>query len=382
MGLLDVLADAPTEPLRAQAAAALQSGLPTKKTEAWRFTSVRHLVDAARVEVAPNIEVTLRDGVTAEWVASHELVGTMAESLHFAALNTVRHEKVLVVRATGADRSTVTLRIGAAGEGQITHPRILVIAEKHSELTLVERYEPGAGLVNVVTEMVLEDGAAVDHTRLHLGLDQHVGTLAVHQKRDTCYGSRVFSFGGALVRLALRVALHGPGASASTEGAYHVTDGEHVDHHLFVDHIGPKNTSTQVYRGVLDGKGSAVFDGQSIVGKDAPGSECHQSNGNLLLSDRATLHTKPHLEINNDDVVASHGATAGALDSDALFYLQSRGIPHDTARAMLTDAFLRAVLDDVQVPEVLTELRRALVDRGLSMSGASELEDSVSEAEA
>ena len=369
--LLDLWrADAPdgADALRARSREALEGGLPSKRVESWRFTPVKGLVDVSFDEVPATVRVEAPSGVSVERVASHAQVGTVAPVEHFAGLNAARFSEVLVIRATGASDEPVVITYEAPGEGQVAHPRVLVIAERTSELRLIERAAPGAGFVNAVTEVVLADGAHVDHVRLHLGLDRHVGMLAVQQGRDSHYTARVFSFGGALVRLDLRASLQGPGATCRAEGAYHVTDGECVDVHAVLDHVGPQNTSHQFFRGVLDGKGRAIFDGQSLVKRTAPGSEAHQSNGNLLLSDRATIHTKPHLEIDHDDVVASHGATSGALDEDAIFYLRSRGIPEAQARAMLTDAFLRAVIEGVRQDEVREELDAELARRGLSQS--------------
>src|SRR5690606_41321946 len=134
---------------------------------------------------------------------------------------------------------------------------------------------------------------------------------------------------------------------------------DHPYHHLVVHPLVPPCTSRMRYRGGVDGKATAVFDGITVVHRDAQGTVAHQENRNLLLSESATVHTKPHLEIDADDVKCSHGTTVGSLDEQALFYMRARGIPEETARAMLTEAFLRAPVDtirDEQVREALLEL--------------------------
>ncbi|MBC7174451.1 MAG: SufD family Fe-S cluster assembly protein, partial [Polyangiaceae bacterium] len=150
-----------------------------------------------------------------------------------------------------------------------------------------------------------------------------------------------------LVRLDVQVVLAGEGANAELDGLYVVAGKEHVDHQLVVVHRAPHCTSRQTYRGVLDGAGAAVFDGTIVVERGAQKTEAHQENRNLLLSDSAVVNTKPHLRIDTDDVICSHGATVGSLDREQLFYLRARGVPEAMARAMLTFAFLKALLDRV-----------------------------------
>jgi len=356
MSLLSALPEAASGALREAALRSLKdAGLPTKKTEAWRFTPVSHLV-GDDYETRP-AELLVEGDV--EVVSAHELVGSVSANTHFAALNTLCHEQVHVVRGGGP----VTLRYRAPGEGKVSYPRVLVLGGRTEELRLVERFEGGAGLVNAVTEVILEDGARLDHTRVHQQVGQVVGRVAVRAGRDARYRSRVFSIGGDLMRLDLQVHLSGENGECELDGAYHVGAKEHVDHHVWVGHEASHTRSQQRYRGVLDGKGTAVFDGQAIVAPGVKGTEAHQENRNLLMSDGATVHTKPHLEINNSEVVASHGATVGALEPEQLFYLRARGVPETLARAILTDAFLRAIVDG-ETDEVLrSELSKVLHER-------------------
>ncbi len=186
--------------------------------------------------------------------------------------------------------------------------------------------------------------------------------MSVTQGRDSHYAAHVVTLGGVLQRLDLKVGLDAPGASCDLRGFYAVDGSEHVDHHVKVDHRAEHGTSHQTFRGIADGKGTAVFDSQAIVHRTGGHAEAHQENRNLLLSDDAAVHTKPHLEIDADDVVASHGATVGPLDEDALFYLRSRGIPAELARGILIHAFAHEPLTGL--PEALEgEVEQALLGR-------------------
>jgi len=243
-----------------------------------------------------------------------------------------------------------------------------VLAEPRSEATLVETYLARQGskhLVSTVTEVSLEDGARLEHVRVTEGVDDghHIASLAVRQGRASSYVSRVVTLGGTLSRVDLRLTLDGEGAEARLHGAYHASGNDLVDHHTFIDHVSPHCSSHESYRGIVDGGAHAVLDGIIAVRRDAQKTSAHQELHNLLLSDAATVNAKPHLEIDTDDVACSHGATVGALDEEQLFYLRSRGIPETSARAMLTYAFLRSVIDDIGHAPLRERLTRAVLER-------------------
>jgi Fe-S cluster assembly protein SufD len=157
--------------------------------------------------------------------------------------------------------------------------------------------------------------------------------------------------------------LQGKGAECQLDGAYLIDGEDHVDHHTLVEHRAAHCRSAQTYRGIVSGKGTAVFDGIVVVHRDAQKTEAHQENRNLLLSETATVHTKPHLEIDADDVVCSHGATVGSLDEDQLFYLRARGVPEELAHSMLTYAFLKSIVDRVSDEPTRVRMREALLTR-------------------
>jgi len=382
--------------LRARAAAHLHdAGFPGKKHERWRFTSVRDVVDTAfapaeadrgatafaderlgddgtwRVVVhagQPTIEGDAPDGVTvralAEVLASDAasvegVLGAIVKGEHFAALNAALFtDGVVIAISENADVTTPIHVVHVATPGEepsASYPRVLVMAGAGSRATLVESFVTNAGdgdakhLTNTVAELSIGPNARLEHVRITEGHARalQIAYLGARLDRDAFYGSRVVALGGGLTRVELGVRFEGPGAEVELDGAYHVDTDDHVDHQIRVDHVAGRCTSHVRYRGLLDGRGHAVFNAEGIVHRDAAGSAAHQENRNLLLSDHATVDTKPHLEIDCDDVAASHGTTVGALDDASRFYLRSRGIPDDEARDILTYAFVREVIDAI-----------------------------------
>jgi Fe-S cluster assembly protein SufD len=368
--------------LRGRAAEALrEQGLPTKKTEAWRFTPVRSVVDAefSREDGGvPSLVSSIPDGVTAR--SLRQVLQTEPELLegrldlggaptHFAALNTALFSDGLWidVQAGTVVEAPIELAHGVPTSSQpgVAYPRVLVTVGDNAELTLIETYagnEVGQ-LTNSVVEVDLGRNAKMTHVRVHENAGLQVGRVDARQDANSSYRSTVVTLGGALLRFDVRCLLQGKGAECQLDGAYLVDGDDHVDHHTRVEHQASNCRSQQTYRGIASGKATAVFDGIVVVHRDAQKTEAHQENRNLLLSDTATVHTKPHLEIDADDVICSHGATVGSLDEDQLFYLRTRGIPKDLARAMLIYAFLESIVDRVRHEPTRTRMREALLTR-------------------
>lgn len=365
--------------LRSRAVEGLRAqGLPTKRTEAWRFTPVRPLVD---VGLSPaegdglSVPSVLPEGVTVrslrevlerEPALLEGLLDLAGTPEHFAALNTALFEDGLWIDV--AERTAVGAPIEithAVGRAGVSYPRVLVTVGNSAELSLIETYQGRAadGLTNAVVEIDLGRNAKVSHVRIHENAGLQVGRVDVRQAADSRYRSTVVTLGGALLRFDVRTLLEGAGAECQLDGAYLVEGRDHVDHHTLVEHRAPHCRSDQTYRGIASGHGTAVFDGIVIVHRGAQKTEAHQENRNLLLSDAATIHTKPHLEIDADDVICSHGATIGSIDEDQLFYLRARGIPDDLAHAMLTYAFLESIIDRVAHEPTRKRMREALLAR-------------------
>nr|MCU0677267.1 SufD family Fe-S cluster assembly protein [Myxococcota bacterium] len=345
MSLLDTLPAATGDGVSKPAAAARDAaiallratGLPTKKTEAWRFTSVKSIVERA-LPVAPTSltpphtdvvrfvgghpvlptaprspAVSLARVAQAETSSSLGLGAFEPEGAHpFAALNTALFSDALVVKVKGvAERPVFVDHVPFENERADTagYARIHVELAANAELVLVERYRGTSALSDSVVEIVLGENAKLVHLRTHEDEGALVGSVFVRQARGSRYGSHALSFYGAPTRLDLRVRLEGEGAECSLDGVALVAGEAHSDHHVRVDHAAPRTTSRMRHRAVVSDRATSVFDGQAHVLPGAAGCEAHQHSRNLLLSDRGTVHTKPHLEIHVDEVVASHGAT-------------------------------------------------------------------------
>jgi Fe-S cluster assembly protein SufD len=278
----------------------------------------------------------------------------------FTALNTAFIHDGAFIRATAPLQQPVHIVYAtAAMDRLVAYPRTLIIADPLSQLTVVETYiSVGAQrhFTDSVTEIVLEDGAMLDRYRLLLENHEayHVGTTRVHQGRDTKYDSLTYEAGGGLARNNESVLLDAPGASTNLRGLYITSGDQHIDNNINIDHAQPHGTSRLYYKGILDGHSQAVFGGRVLVRRGADKTDAHQQDKNLLLSHEAEVDSKPSLEIYADDVKAGHGATAGVLADETLFYMQSRGLDEAMAMQFLVRGFAGEILDTVTV-ETLRE---------------------------
>jgi Fe-S cluster assembly protein SufD len=263
-------------------------------------------------------------------------------------------------------------------EPHMTHPRNLILAGAGSQASFieihlhfdeaghvtghVERSPRALYFTNSVTEVVAGGNAILDYTRLQKEGDQafHVGILQVEQERSSSVTTHAVALGGLLDREEVRAVLAGEGAEALLHGLYVINGWQHVDNHTVIDHAKPHCSSREVYKGVLDGHAGGVFNGKIIVRKDAQKTDSKQSNKNLLLSEDASINTKPQLEIYADDVKCTHGATIGQIDPEAVFYLRSRGIGLEEARGLLIQAFANDILDRIKFEPLRLHLREAL----------------------
>ncbi|MGE4221091.1 MAG: Fe-S cluster assembly protein SufD [Alphaproteobacteria bacterium] len=373
------------------------TGLPGARTEAWRFTNLNRLrradprpvalaasapevpaqagalaVDGYRavltggafradlsdlaglpkgVRIAGLAEVLSREPALVE----PHLGRTIATAkLPLAALNTAYLADGLVVLLDDGvhlDRPLHLISVGIGGETMpMFHPRLLVVAGRDAQATVVESHvgDGEAGyFANPVTEIALAEGAVLRHYKLQAegAAAFHLATTEVGLADRAQYESAVLQTGGRLARNELHVHLGGERAECRLYGAYLARGEQHLDNTTFIDHAVRRCTSRELYKGVLDGTSRGVFQGKILVRRDAQQTDGHQLNRALLLSRGAEIDSKPELEIYADDVKCSHGATAGELEEDALFYLRARGIDAATARAMLVEAFLTEALE-------------------------------------
>ncbi len=233
-------------------------------------------------------------------------------------------------------------------------PRVLILAGRDSQAAVVESYI-GLGdhcyWTNAVTEIVVQENARLEHFKVQLEQPEayHTSVIQTIEERNSTFTSHSLSFGGSLVRNDITVRLDAEGVHCDLNGLFAVNGRQHVDHHTLIDHAKPHCTSHQLYKGVLGGRSTGVFNGKIIVRQDAQKTDAIQNNKNLLLSDEATVNTKPQLEIDANDVRCTHGATVGQLDKEAAFYLRSRGIGKEDARNLLTYAFAADILERVKL---------------------------------
>ncbi len=283
-------------------------------------------------------------------------------------------------------RRGAAIRVESGGSSEGAHVEVVVAAPPYSSATFeVPRYwlelAPSARasvlevhlapagdapvLQSVLAQVRLGASSDLEHIRVVEGAPNahRVERLEVEQLQESRYAARFVTLGSPLSRLDMRLVFAGEGAQCEMQGLYVAERGEVVDKHIFVDHASGGCTSHQILKGIATADGHAVFDGTVAVRRGAQRTTARQENRNLVLSDEAVVHTKPHLEIDADDVVCSHGATVGQLNADEVFFLRARGIDAPTARAMLTYSFAKEMLLGVSNPTLRGELTRALLDR-------------------
>ncbi len=383
-------------------------GFPTVRDEDWRFTNVAPIA-STEFQVAGNAVVRLSDleplpyrtapyritmvngHFSAELSRLHNLPkGVRAGSLAAAASE---HSDV-VPRYYGQlaefhGRSFVALNTALAGDGAylyipegaiietpieilfisagedasvaMSQARTLIVAGERSQVRVVETYAAlrgGTYFTNAVTEVFAGENAIVDHYKVQQeGVEAfHVATMQINAQRSANVSTHSFSLGGKLVRNDVNAVLDGEGAEVTLNGLY-LADGDRlVDNHTVIDHAKAHCPSHEIYKGIIGGNARAIFNGKIIVRQDAQKTDAKQTNRALLLSDSASINTKPQLEIFADDVKCTHGATIGQLDEEAIFYLRARGLTHFEARDLLIHAFAGEVIDRVKIED----LRRGL----------------------
>lgn len=401
-----------------------QSGFPTIADEEWKYTNVSpiakasfepptvgnaeaHAFEAAQLkgfayEEADASRLVFVNGVCRPDLSPLEALpeGVIVSDLK-GALRDERYEKVLREQlARGADYhsngftalNTAFLESGAfvlipqgveitvplhllfisdpsAETRMATFPRVLIVAERNSAATIIESYastgEESVYLTNAVTEVSLAEGARLEHYKIQRESTKafHIATTTSELGRDSSFNSTTITLGAQLSRHDINVLLDHEGASCAIDGLYLVGSGQHSDTHSLIDHRRPHCVSRQLYKGILDGKSRAVFNGKVFVREGAQQTDAVQTNRNLLLSNEARVDTKPQLEIFADDVKCAHGATVGQLEDEELFYLASRGLHPDIARNLLTYGFAEEVIAKIKVESIKAQLDEAVLNR-------------------
>jgi Fe-S cluster assembly protein SufD len=341
-------------------------GFPTTREEEWRFTNVAPIAKAQFPTTPPNANgYSLRAALEQHPELIARNLGRYASDENpFVALNTANFEDgaFLHIPPNAIVEEPIWFDFTAVPD-RTTHPRNLIIVGAGSQVRIVERYTgTGQYFTNAVTEIVIGENSIVEHVKLEEeSLSAfHVATIQVYQSRDSNFKSHNISLGGLLVRNDVNAVLS-TGCEGTLNGLYLVSGKQHVDNHTALDHAAPHAASHELYKGILDGASSAVFNGKIFVRKDAQKTDAKQTNKNLVLSENAVINTKPELQILADDVRCTHGATIGQLDEEALFYLRARGIDRTDARDLLIHAFARDVIDRIGVAGIGEHLEKALL---------------------
>lgn len=388
-----------------------RQGLPAKKVEDWKYTSLWQLSQEAFTHDAKPAKVDVTEcGKVALMEQAHRLVivdgqfsaelsqldnleagltlAPLTQSLEKAedllnahidvekpglnALNTflMQEGAYLQVAANSKIEKPVEVLVINSGETDklATHLRHLVQLEANSEITLIEHYvslQDNVGFTNVVTEVDLAEHAKLHHFKLqHESLKHyHIATLASKQAASSEWNTNNISLGGKLARNDIHSQLLGEQSHVTMDGLYLLVGDQHVDNHTRIDHAVPHTTSEEVYKGVMDDDSHAVFNGKVIVHKDAQKTDANQSNRNLLLSRTCEIDSKPEMEIYADDVKCGHGSTVGQLDETQLFFLRARGLDEVSARSLLTYAFAVEVLQRISAEPVRQALSNVIEHR-------------------
>ena len=380
-------------------------GFPTKKDELWKYTSLEALI-REDYSLFPKSEVNIElkdvkkyflydtdtykvifiDGVYSPFLSNTTHDG-LDVCLMSAALSKPKYRDLINTyfnKIAPSDESLTALNTSYAKEGafvyipkktvaekpiEIIHfssgdqdslwlqPRNLIVIDKNSQVQIIERHQSlkeHAVVSNSVTEIYVHEEAFVDYYKLQNDLTTAslIDNTFIQQEKNSHASVHTFSLGGKLIRNNLRYLHKGKHILSTLKGLTILQGKQHVDHSTMVHHSQPNCESHQDYKGIFSERSEGVFNGQILVDKIAQKTNAFQQNNNVLLDDKATVNSKPQLEIFADDVKCSHGCTIGQMDEEALFYLRTRGIPKKEARALMTYAFANNVLESVQLPSL------------------------------
>ena len=365
-------------------------GLPTRKEEYWKYSDPSiisnielEFVSSGQYEDR-NYDVILVNGKIVKKFKDCQM-GDLSEGLRNGILGEDLLEKkdkpflnlnnafaingcYLILESTSRQTIRILNLITNEGKTQAVYPRCIVLAKRNSETLIFEEFRimgNGTNFVNSVTDVIVEDGANLEHIIIDdfAKNTYHVANVCVKQCKDSNFVSHNFSMGKKFARRDFNVELNQSGANCNLFGLYFVDKENHIDHHTTIEHKEANCNSNEHYKGILSGKSTGVFNGRIHVHPDAQKTDAIQKNQNLLLSDDAIIHTKPELEIYADDVKCTHGATVGQLDEKGLFYLRSRGLNRKEAQQILMRAYVNEIIENVSDEKIRSELMELILDR-------------------
>jgi Fe-S cluster assembly protein SufD len=268
----------------------------------------------------------------------------------FTALNTIASNPYLfIIHKKENIEKSIHFAFISKGDEVLVQPRLFIIAEKDSKINIVTSFhsESKNNFVNGVIELVAEENSKIEWTKIQLENNDvvHVSNEDIYMNTNSTFTLHTYTFSGAMVRNNVNVAIDGTNCEANLYGLYLLDGKQHVDNHTKIAHMKAHSNSNELYKGIMDDDSTAVFNGKVHVYQDAQKTNAFQSNKNILLSDNATINTKPELEIYADDVKCSHGSSTGQFDEDTLFYLRARGIGEQSAKSLLVEAFANEVTE-------------------------------------
>lgn len=408
--------DSPVHDVRSEAIKIFESqGFPSKKEEAWKYTSLNSILKHD-YSVFPKHEKNIEYNDVKKYfiheIDSYKIVfidgkysSHLSQTTHdgidvclmSAALNKPKYKIIIdsYFNKIAAKDSITSLNTAFSQEGayihipknklvekpiQILHfstgneaalmnqPRNLIVVNENSHVQIIERHQSLTNnpvLTNSVTEIFANKRAIVDYYKIQND-NEHASLIDntfINQKQESHCSVHTFSFGGKLTRNNLNFYQNGERIDSTLKGVTIIGNKQHVDHNTLVHHIEPNCESHQDYKGIFNDNATGVFNGKVLVNKEAQKTNAFQANNNILVSDKASINTKPQLEIFADDVKCSHGCTIGQLDESALFYMQSRGIPKKEAKALLMYAFSNNVLNSVKIPEIKQRINKIIATK-------------------
>lgn len=412
--------DSPIHDIRTEAIKAFETeGFPTKRQEAWKYTSLNsvlkhdysvfpkheealefkdvkkyfiHDIDSYKIifidgKYSSHLSQTTHDGIDVCLMSAaltkpkyriivENYFNKIATKDGISSLNTAFSAEgayIHIPKNKLVEKPIQIIHFSTGNEAALMlQPRNLIVVDENSHVQIIERHQSltdNPVLTNSVTEIFANKRAIVDYYKIQN--DRETASLIdntfINQKRESIAKVHTFSFGGKLTRNNLNFYQNGERIDSTMKGITIIGNKQHVDHNTLVHHIEPNCESHQDYKGIFDDKATGVFNGKVIVEKEAQKTNAFQANNNILVSDKASINTKPQLEIFADDVKCSHGCTIGQLDESAMFYLRSRGIPEKEARALLMFAFSNNVLDSVKIPEIKNRIT-AIIARKLGVN--------------
>ena len=391
-------------------------GFPTKKEEAWKYTSLNSILkndfsvfpkNENEIQFADvkkyflheidTYKVVFIDGVFSSFLSSttHDGIDVCLMS---SALNKPKYKMIIDAyfnKIASKDESLTSLNTAFANEGAyinipkskvvdkpieimyfstgseaalLVQPRNLIVVGENSHVQIIERHQSlneNPVLTNSVTEIFAQKRAIVDYYKIQNdNLEANlIDNTYVSQQKETNVSVNTFSFGGNLTRNNLNFYHFGERIVSNLNGITIIGDKQHVDHYTLVQHSTPNCESHQDYKGIFSERATGVFNGKIFVEREAQKTNAFQKSNNILLSDKATINAKPQLEIFADDVKCSHGCTIGQLDETAMFYMQQRGIPKKEAKALLMYAFSNAVIESIKIPELKQRITKIIATK-------------------